>query len=170
MIGMRRPIARRDILLIADRPDGTLELIGPTVRDLRKGSECLGPMGSGKSCCIETLAVELARVGGGFGLIDVKGDLANRLLAALPSAAHDQVVVIDLGTPVVPCINPMDARLLRTGVSIATIAGQIEQLFARIDPETWNTSLGMQQFCRFGLYAFARRGAITSCGARRRDQ
>jgi hypothetical protein len=144
---------RRIALARTDRPDGTPGLVGPTVRDLRKGSECLGPMGSGKSCYMETLAVELARVGSGFGLIDAKGDLADRLLAALPLAVHDRIIVIDLEQAVVPCINPMDARLLRAGVPIATIAGQIEQLFARIDPETWKTSMGMQQFCRFGLYA-----------------
>jgi hypothetical protein len=147
-------LARRRIALaVADRPDGTLGLIGPTVRDLRKGSECLGPMGSGKSCFIETLAVELARVGSGFGLIDAKGDLADRLLAALPAGVHDRVIVIDLDAGIVPCINPMDARLLREGVPLATLAGQVEHLFARIDPETWPTSMGMQQFARFGLYA-----------------
>jgi hypothetical protein len=147
-------LARRRIALaLADRPDGTLSLIGPTVRDLRKGSECLGPMGSGKSCFIETLAVELARVGSGFGLIDAKGDLADRLLAALPVDIHDRVIVIDLDAGIVPCINPMDARLLREGVPLATLAGQVEHLFARIDPETWPTSMGMQQFARFGLYA-----------------
>jgi hypothetical protein len=47
----------------------------------------------------------------------------------------------------------MDRRLLDAGVPLETLVGQIEQLFARIDPETWPTSLGMQQFCRFGLYA-----------------
>ncbi|HEY3228181.1 MAG TPA: hypothetical protein VGJ87_03115, partial [Roseiflexaceae bacterium] len=147
-------LARRRIALAyADRPDGTTGLIGPAVRDLRKGSECLGPMGSGKSCYIETLAVELARVGSGFGLIDAKGDLADRLLAALPREAQQRVVVIDVGGGVVPCINPLDARLLRAGIPLETLAGQVEQLFARIDPEMWHTSMGMQQFCRYGLYA-----------------
>jgi hypothetical protein len=147
-------LARRRIALAAaDRPDGSVGLIGPTVRDLRKGSECLGPMGSGKSCYIETLAVELARVGSGFGLIDAKGDLADRLLSALPREAHERVVVIDVSSGVVPCINPMDARLLRAGMPLETLAGQVEQLFARIDPEMWHTSMGMQQFCRNGLYA-----------------
>jgi hypothetical protein len=147
-------LARRRIALaLADRPDGTIGLIGPSVRDLRKGSECLGPMGSGKSCYIENLAVELARVGSGFALIDAKGDLADRLLAALPAAVHDRVIVVDVGTESVPCLNPLDARLLEAGVPLPTLAGQVEQLFARIDPETWPTSLGMQQFARFGLYA-----------------
>lgn len=145
---------RRISLAYAPRPDGSLGLIGPTIRDLRKGSETLGPMGSGKSCQIETLAVEIARVGGGFGLIDFKGDLADRLLAALPVACHNRVIVIDLSGGVVPCINPLDARLIRQeDIPLATLAGQIEQLFARIDPETWPTSLGMQQFARNGLYA-----------------
>jgi hypothetical protein len=144
---------RRIALAHAPRPDGSLALIGPTIRDLRKGSETLGPMGSGKSCFVETLAVEIARSGGGFGLIDAKGDLADRLLAALPPACHDRVIVVDIGGGVVPCINPMDPRLLREGIPLATLVGQIEQLFARIDPETWPTSMGMQQFARNGLYA-----------------
>jgi hypothetical protein len=144
---------RRIGLAHAWRPDGSLGLIGPTIRDLRKGSETLGPMGSGKSCFVETMAVEIARNGGGFGLIDAKGDLADRLLAALPTACHDRVIVVDVGDGIVPCINPMDPRLLREGIPLATLVGQIEQLFARIDPETWPTSMGMQQFARNGLYA-----------------
>jgi hypothetical protein len=145
--------ARRIGLAQAPRPDGSLGLIGPAIRDLRKGSETLGPMGSGKSCFVETMAVEIARNGGGFGLIDAKGDLADRLLAALPAACHDRVIVVDVGGGVVPCINPMDPRLLREGIPLATLVGQIEQLFARIDPEIWPTSMGMQQFARNGLYA-----------------
>jgi hypothetical protein len=151
-----RELAQRRLgLAIADRPDGTTGLIGPTIRDLRKGMEVLGPMGSGKSCFVETLAVEIARNGGGFGLIDAKGDLADRLLAALPHEVHDRVVVIDTSSPIVPCLNPMDARLLRDGVTVERLVGQVGQLFARIDPETWPTSLGMQQFANFGLYALA---------------
>jgi hypothetical protein len=153
---------RRLGLAAASRPDGTTGLIGPTIRDLRKGMEVLGPMGSGKSCFIETLAVEIARSGGGFGLIDAKGDLADRLLAALPREAHERVVVIDTSSPIVPCLNPMDARLLRDGVSVERLVGQVGQLFARIDPETWPTSMGMQQFANFGLYALAEGEATPS--------
>jgi hypothetical protein len=142
---------RRLALSYAERPDGSRALIGPTIRDLRTGMEILGPPGSGKSCFLEVLILEIARNGGGCCVVDQKGDLTDRLLAALPCEVHDRVLLIDTSSTLVPCINPMDARLLQEGASVEQLVGQIEQLFARIDPETWPVAKGMQQFGRFGL-------------------
>ena len=145
--------ARRLALAQGHRADGTLALIGPSVRDLRSGWELLGPMGAGKSSLIELLVCELARVGAGCGVIDAKGDLADRLLAALPADARTRVVFVDTGAASLPCINPLDRRLRAAGMSDTQIVGQVEQLFARMDPETWPTAMGMQQFARMGLRA-----------------
>lgn len=145
--------ARRIALTQALRPDGTLGLIGPTVRDLRMGMEILGPTSSGKSYWLRGLISELARVGAGFGLIDRKGDLADEVLDSLPPETHDRVVVIDVLTDSIPCLNPLDRRFGGQGVSTEQLVGQAMGLFARLDPETWPTSLGMQQFARFGLMA-----------------
>lgn len=132
---------------------GRRRLIGPTVFDLRKGLELLGPMGAGKSSMVERLAYELARVGAGFGVIDAKGDLADRLIAALPPAARARIVFVDTSAGSLPCINPLDRRLLRDGITMEQMIGHVEQLFLRMDPETWPKAMGMQQFARMGLRA-----------------
>ena len=149
-----RDLGRRRLALAhADHPDGADGLVGPTLRDLRKGMEVLGPMGAGKSSFIEVLAFELARIGAGCIIIDAKGDLADRIVAALPPETHERVILIDLTAPSVPCLNPLDRRLAGDGVSPAQLVGQVETLFARMSPEVWRESAGMQQFARMGLRA-----------------
>ncbi len=132
--------------------NGELALIGPTLRDLRQGWDTMGGTGSGKSSLIETMVFEIARNGGGCGVIDAKGDLADRLLRILPRAAADRVVVIDTTAPMVPCINPFDRRIIGTK-SRDVVAGEFGEIFARIEPEIWAGALGMQQALLLGISA-----------------
>lgn len=104
----------------------------------------MGGTGSGKSSLIETMVVEIARIGGGCGVIDAKGDLADRLLGILPREAYDRVVVIDTTASVVPCINPFDRRIIGTKPR-DVVAGELDEVFARIEPEIWAGAIGMQQ-------------------------
>ncbi|PDV96523.1 hypothetical protein A9Q02_22685 [Candidatus Chloroploca asiatica] len=139
-------------LAYAQQRDGTLALIGPTLRDLRQGWDTMGSMGSGKSSLVETMVVEIARLGGGCGVIDAKGDLCDRLLRILPPEAYDRVIVIDTTAAWVPCLNPFDRRLIGTKPR-DVVAGEIGQIFARIEPEIWAGALGMQQALFMGLSA-----------------
>jgi hypothetical protein len=132
--------------------DGQRALVGPTLRDLRQGWDTLGGMGSGKSSLVETMVVEIARIGGGCGVIDAKGDLCDRLLRILPSEAYDRVIVIDTTASIIPCINPFDRRIIRDKPR-DVIAGEIGQIFARIEPEIWAGALGMQQALFMGISA-----------------
>jgi len=128
----------------ARQRNGELALIGPTLRDLRQGWDTMGGTGSGKSSLIETMVFEIARIGGGCGVIDAKGDLADRLLRILPREAYKRVVVIDTTATMVPCINPFDRRII--GVKPRdVVAGEIGEIFARIEPEIWAGAIGMQQ-------------------------
>ena len=136
----------------AQQRDGSLALIGPTLRDLRQGWDTMGSMGSGKSSLVETMVYEIARLGGGCGVIDAKGDLCDRLLRILPPEAHHRVIVIDTTAPWVPCINPFDRRLVRDKPR-DVVAGEIGQIFARIEPEIWAGALGMQQALFMGISA-----------------
>lgn len=136
----------------AYRRDGSLALIGPTLRDLRQGWDTMGSMGSGKSSLVETMVFEIARLGGGCGVIDAKGDLCDRLLRILPPETYSRVIVIDTTAPVIPCINPFDRRIIRDKPR-DVIAGEIGQIFARIEPEIWAGALGMQQALFMGISA-----------------
>jgi hypothetical protein len=128
----------------ARQRNGELALIGPTLRDLRQGWDTLGGTGSGKSSLIETMVFEIARIGGGCGVIDAKGDLADRLLRILPREAYERVVVIDTTAEAIPCINPFDRRIVGTRPR-DVVAGEIGEIFARIEPEIWAGAIGMQQ-------------------------
>lgn len=136
----------------AQQRDGSLSLIGPTLRDLRQGWDTMGSMGSGKSSLVETMVFEIARLGGGCGVIDAKGDLCDRLLRILPPEAYARVIVIDTTAPFIPCINPFDRRIIRDKPR-DVIAGEIGQIFARIEPEIWAGALGMQQALFMGISA-----------------
>ncbi len=136
----------------AQQHDGSLTLIGPTVRDLRQGWDTMGSMGSGKSSLVETMVYEITRLGGGCGVIDAKGDLCDRLLRILPPEAYSRVIVIDTTAAWVPCINPFDRRLIRDKPR-DVVAGEIGQIFARIEPEIWAGALGMQQALFMGISA-----------------
>lgn len=144
---------RRLALALADHPDGHAGLVGPTLRDLRTGIEVVGPMGAGKSSFIEVLMAELARIGAGCILVDAKGDLADRVVGILPPEAQARTILVDLTAPSIPCLNPLDRRLAGDGVSPAQLIGQVETLFARMSPDIWRESAGMQQFARMGLRA-----------------
>lgn len=135
---------RRLGLAYAYRSDGSKGLIGPTVRDLRQGWDVLGSMGSGKSTLIENLVAELARVGSGFGVIDAKGDLCDRILRLLPPDAQQRVIYLDTTAEWVPCINPLDRRILGAKPR-EVVAAEIGQIFARIEPEIWAGAMGMQE-------------------------
>lgn len=153
-----RPATPRELggarlgIAYAQQRDGSLALIGPTLRDLRQGWDTMGSMGSGKSSLVETMVYEIARLGGGCGVIDAKGDLCDRLLRILPPEAYDRVIVIDTTAAWVPCINPFDRRLIRDKPR-DVIAGEIGQIFARIEPEIWAGALGMQQALFMGISA-----------------
>jgi|GEM_PF-2153339 len=137
----------------ADRPDGTAGMIGPTVGDLRMGMDILGGTGSGKSSFLEVMLVEVARVGGGFGVIDAKGDLVDRIIRVLPPEVYDRVIVMDVTAEQIPSINPFDRRMLAEGMPMSVMAGLAEQIWYRMDPEIWPNAPGMQQFANMGMAA-----------------
>ncbi|MEF3275167.1 MAG: type IV secretory system conjugative DNA transfer family protein, partial [Chloroflexus sp.] len=141
-----RPATPRELgvarlgIAYAQQRDGSLALIGPTLRDLRQGWDTMGSMGSGKSSLVETMVYEIARLGGGCWVIDAKGDLCDRLLDILPPEAYDRVIMIATTAAWGPCSNPCDRRLIRDKPRDG-IAGEIGQIFARIErrsgPARW---------------------------------
>ena len=55
----------------------------------------LGPTGVGKSTLIANMALQDARAGHGFALVDPKADLVEDILARLPESRRDDVIVLD---------------------------------------------------------------------------
>lgn len=145
----------RLILGHATRADGQWAPVGPTLRDLRQILHLTAGMGAGKSRLLANLCRQL--IPQGFMLIDGKGDdrggsLVDIVRTLLPLEAEARLVLLDpldidwpIGMNPLAAIAPEDARS-RPHTDLAL--GQLLATFARIDPDTWGRSPGMQQFAR----------------------
>ena len=90
---------------------------------LLKHAYLIGSTGSGKTYLILRMILELARLGHGFGLLDIEGDLSQRVIKHLASMAttkhrleeiEDRVVLIELfNHDFAPAFNPLSARDLQ---------------------------------------------------------
>jgi hypothetical protein len=75
--------------------DGDAQPVRIPHEDLRRHAVFLGASGGGKSTSLLTLMLSLADQGHGFGVIDVKGDLADDFLGRVPDHRRRDVHVID---------------------------------------------------------------------------
>lgn len=129
---------------------GVTRPVGPTVRDLRQIMHLTAGMGAGKTQLLANLLQQLLPVG--FTLIDGKGDDQGGSLAAfmrrlLPVAHEGRLIlldVLDLHWPI--ALNPLARVDLQSPGGVDRALGQIRAIFGRIDPATWQRSVGMQQY------------------------
>ena len=136
----------------ARRADGTVAAVGPTLRDLRQILHLTAGMGAGKSRLLANICKQL--IPHGLLLLDGKGDdragnLAATMRRHLPLADEGRLVILDiLDTDWPFWLNPMAGiDLARPGGADQGLA-QLLAVFARLDPETWGKSQGMQQYAR----------------------
>lgn len=129
---------------------GVTRPVGPAVRDLRQILHLTAGMGAGKTQLLANLLQQLLPVG--FTLIDGKGDDQGGSLAAfmrrlLPVADEGRLIlldVLDLHWPL--ALNPLARVDLQSPGGVDRALGQIRAIFGRIDPATWQRSVGMQQY------------------------
>jgi hypothetical protein len=129
---------------------GVQRPVGPSVRDLRQILHLTAGMGAGKTQLLANLLQQLLPVG--FTLIDGKGDDQGGSLVAfmrrlLPQADEGRFVlldVLDLHWPL--ALNPLAHVDLQAPGGADRALGQIRAIFGRIDPATWQRSVGMQQY------------------------
>lgn len=70
-------------------------IFGIREHDLLRHVYVLGKTGTGKTALLERLLISVIRAGGGCGLIDPHGDLAERLLDFIPRTRTNDVVLLD---------------------------------------------------------------------------
>jgi hypothetical protein len=63
--------------------------------DRLRHTHVIGPTGTGKSTLLANMALQDAKAGHGFALIDPKSDLVEDVLARLPKSRHADVIVLD---------------------------------------------------------------------------
>jgi hypothetical protein len=80
-------------------------------QELLRHTMVLAATGGGKSTLLANLALELARQGGGFSLLDPHGELVRTLVATLPADRLADVVLLRFADP----DYPVGLNLLRSG-------------------------------------------------------
>jgi membrane protease YdiL (CAAX protease family) len=152
--------AGRLVIGHARRSDGTLAPVGPTLRDLRQILHLTAGMGAGKSRLLANLIQQLFTYSedgvrpNGLLVLDGKGDDDQGSLVAvvrrlLPLEAEARLVLLDpLDTEWPIGVNPLQGIDLSRPGGADMALGQILAIFGRLDPETWNKAMGMQQYVR----------------------
>jgi Type IV secretion-system coupling protein DNA-binding domain len=99
------------------------ELVGIRSDDRRRHLAVIGKTGMGKSALLQNLLLSDMRAGRGMALIDPHGDLAEAVLACVPSYRTNDVLLFDAGDQQFPigfnllaCKRPEDRPLVASGI------------------------------------------------------
>lgn len=124
--------------------------VGIPLRDARQGLAFTAPPGVGKTQLAANLADQLRPCG--YTLIDGKGDDSGNLVEVvrrrIPLADESRLIVLDLLDEWPIGLNPLAEVNLADPAGIDQILGQIEAIFARLDPETWSRAPRMKGYLR----------------------
>jgi hypothetical protein len=117
----------------------------------------VGQTGVGKSTLLEQLALQDARAGRGFALIDPHGDLVERVHARIGPEGRERVVYFDATDPSQPYgYNPL--RRVRNDKIPLAASGLLEALH-KLWPDAWGVR--MEHVLRNSLYALLERDGST---------
>ena len=136
-------------------PDGNAVNVWLTPEDLRQHTLILGATGTGKSSLIESIAELHLRSGRGFALIDLHGDLFNKVAARalLPSALD--ITVLDFTQPdALPSWNPLkQIPGVDIGRHVDLLVGVLKRLYAAEDAASWAWGVKVEEIFRHILRA-----------------
>ena len=144
----------RLVLGYATLSDGTEAPVGPSLRALRQVMHLTAGMGAGKTRALANVAQQL--IPNGFFQADGKGDdvggsLAATTLTYIPREDERRLVIVDMLDAEWPVgMNPLHGIDTSSAGGMTQTIGMILALFARLDPETWGKSQGMQQYAQMG--------------------
>lgn len=117
----------------------------------------IGRTGTGKTTLLETLALQDIRSERGVAVIDPHGDLAERLVAQVPSYRRGDLVYLNAPDPAQPYgYNPL--RRVRSD-RIPMAASGLMEAFAKLWGEAWGVR--MEHVLRNALYALIESGDAT---------
>lgn len=135
----------------ARRSNGDRDLVGPTLFDMRQVAHGTAGMGAGKSRFGANFFLQCKDYGIllGDGKGDDAGNLAETCRRLLTLEDEDRLVLLDVLDAEWPVgMNPLAGVDLRKPGGVDQVYGQIEAVFARLDPETWGRAPRMKQFLR----------------------
>jgi len=136
-------------------PDGKEVEATLTATDLRTHTLVLGATGSGKSSLLETLARYHFRRGQGLALLDLHGDLFQRVAAWGVEAGVRDLTLLDFTHPAsIPGWNPL-ARMpgVDVGRQVDLLVGVLKRLFAGEKAASWAWGVAVEDILRHGIAA-----------------
>lgn len=147
--GVTRPA--RLIIGIGRHRDDHDAPVGIPLRDARQGIAFTAPPGVGKTQLASNLADQLRPCG--YTLIDGKGDdagnLAETMRQRIPLADEARLIILDVLDAAWPIgLNPLAGVDLADTGAVDQVLGQIEAIFARLDPDTWAKAPRMKNYLR----------------------
>jgi type IV secretory pathway TraG/TraD family ATPase VirD4 len=137
-----------------DIPGGNRLAVHFAEGDLRQHTLVLGATGAGKSSLLEALAVHRLRVGAPFALIDLHGDLFERV-AAWARARGTRVTTIDFTKPdALPSFNPLVPLAgIDPGRQVDLIVATLKRLYASEEAKSWAWGVKVEELMRHALLA-----------------
>ncbi|HEY6803867.1 MAG TPA: type IV secretion system DNA-binding domain-containing protein [Pyrinomonadaceae bacterium] len=116
-----------------------VQLVGIRQADRFAHMYVLGKTGTGKSTLLETLLRLDILEGGGLMLLDPHGDLAERVMDAVPEDRRDDVVYFDVPDASRPMgLNPMDVP---PGASRSLAVSNLLEIFRKLWTDSWGPRL-----------------------------
>ncbi|HEX6700895.1 MAG TPA: type IV secretory system conjugative DNA transfer family protein [Gaiellaceae bacterium] len=132
--------------------------LGLSIADSRQHLHVIGPTGTGKSTLMANLICQDIAAGRGVVVVEPKGDLVQEVLARVPLARVDDVVVLDPSSSDFPVgLNPLLAR----GRSPEVVADHVLAVFHGLYAHNWGPR--MQDILHAALLTLARRGDTSLC-------
>ena len=149
-----------------DVPGGSRIAVRLASGDFRHHTLVLGSKGSGKSKTLEAFAVHHLRERQPFALIDLHGDLYERVAAVAATLHTPRVVRIDFTDPdALPGWNPLD-RIpgVDAGRQVDLLVGVLKRLYAGEDAASWAWGVKVEELTRYALKACIESTARMSLG------
>jgi len=136
-------------------PGGNAVATHIAASDIQQHALILGSTGSGKSSLLELLARYHLREKRPFTLIDLHGDLFNRVAAWALVERAPQLVLLDFTRPdLLPGWNPL-TRIdgVDVGRHVDLLVGVLKRLYASEDAASWAWGVKVEELTRFALRA-----------------
>ncbi|GAG98536.1 unnamed protein product, partial [marine sediment metagenome] len=123
---------------------GKIEKFGVWQDDLRRHMYLIGKTGTGKTTCLQNMAIDKIQKGHGVGVIDPHGDFVETILNFIPDERIKDVILVDPSDAQYPvAFNPVEQ--VDESLKNVVCSGLVG-IFKKIWAESWGPKLRSSSF------------------------